>query len=887
MRDVVYPILLTALCALCLSGCAGERHPESKSEPLRQKSATELTAESRELDQKHLLADLAIDFENYTASGRCVITAVPLRDDTHGFRLHSRDTEIDHVLVNGRRMNFSLDADAGILSVALDRGYNRDETMRIEIKYTTRPHKGMYIYRPTAEHPEIPLQMWTKAEDLRNFRSDTRYWLPCYDLPDDRVTSEIILTVPGELTVVSNGGPVAEPESLPDGRKRHHWRFDHEHATYLIAVDAGRFDVVKQSVDGCDYGYFVPPGWGAQVETIFGRTPAMLKFFEDYTGCPYPYSKYDQVVVHDFVSGGMEHTTKTTLTTRCLTDARGYLDYQPDGLIAHELAHMWFGDYVTCEHFKHITQNEGFASYFTNLWFEHAEGADEYRIRMAQTIRGYADNLDYELDGVDFGKDGERFPVEMQAGKAYSKGSAVLHMLRFVLGDEAFRAAVRRYLKEHGPGNVTSEDWRLALEAEHGESLMWFFDEWYYKGVGCPHYNVTWSWLEASKQVALRVRQVQRTGGRYPVYDMPVDVEIDAGGEKAVHRVRVNQKDQTFVLPAAARPDMLIFDKGGWLLAKVTYEKDQDDWAYQLRHGDALERLQAARELNVFGERVLAGLATAAAGDANAKVRVEAARGLEAAQRGPMLNKLFHDLTGGSTRIRDMLGREADIKLFRELQALLLLKPDCGALAGLAAAARDEDRDVRAVAALALSAFDAQPAREALALLLTDDSNEVRGRAAFSATLLGGDGGVDLALGLLDESSRGNVIAEWVLRALALAEHPRAVEVALAWTRRPDDGLNAGSEVDAMNLLLRLRPDADDTKAAVEYLLGHPSHRTRAAALQAVADQKWVELLPAVEARRAVEPMETVRDQADGVIKKLMAWSGVDAGEGKAGSKKD
>jgi len=323
-----------------------------------------------------------------------------------------------------------------------------------EIAYDARPRKGMFFVRPTKEYPKRPWMVWTQGE-----QEDNRAWFPSYDAPNERMTSEVVVTVPEKHVAISNGRLLKEKHDEARKTRTYHWLQDLPHVNYLITIVSGEFDRHEEMWDGIPLQYYVPKGEGPKIKDTFRFLPSMMTFFSKATGQKYPWAKYAQAVVRDFTFGGMENTTLTVLIDNCLVDPYTRPDYRPEGLFAHELAHQWFGDFITTKSWNDLWLNEGFASYFDPLWFEAEFGRDEFQWVMHEEANGY-----FEEDAKSY-----RRPIvtskyhdneDMLDAHTYNKAACVLHMMRFVLGEDLWWKAIRFYVKRNALGNVEEERFR-------------------------------------------------------------------------------------------------------------------------------------------------------------------------------------------------------------------------------------------------------------------------------------------------------------------------------------------------------------------------------------------------------------------------------------------
>lgn len=428
-----------------------------------------LDATTRDFDQLHLALDVELDMESGRIEGAAVHRLRSLTDGLQVVRMHLEDMEVSSVSCDGATLEVSQQKD-GVIAFALDRPRKQGEEFELRVGYGGVPQAGLWFFRPSEEHPGIPYQVWSQGQGTEN-----RHWFPCYDLPDDRLESRLRVTVPKRFLTLSNGVP-ARREVLDGDRVAHTWELDRPHPTYLITLVVGEFEDVVSDAAGVEHHDVVPPGWGEWVPESFGRVPDMMEFLQTYTGQAYAWPRHSQVTVWDFMWGGMENTGATTLNMRALHKDGVRPDYSADGLVAHELSHQWFGDLVTCRTWNHIWLNEGFATYFTDLWREQYEDEDAFRVGRLRSKESYMDGSDLVALSITPRPLSPTDCADVQK-HPYTKGSSVLHMLRHLLGGDVFRRGVRRYVADNKDRSVESEALRRALEQESGAELGWFFDQ--------------------------------------------------------------------------------------------------------------------------------------------------------------------------------------------------------------------------------------------------------------------------------------------------------------------------------------------------------------------------------------------------------------------------
>ena len=533
----------------------------------------------------HYRIELSVEEARKAVSGNVTSTVLPFLPGLTSLEFDAEELSITRVTLGGTRdLNFEIRPKK--LVITLDRAYSNSDTLTICVEYFCTPRKGLYFVQPDSSYPDIPWQIWTQGEDM-----DNHYWFPCYDFPNQKSTSEVVVTVPGKYTVVSNGRLLTVREDLTRGTKTFHWKESKPHASYLIMFAAGEYAVLGDSAGSIPLEYYVYPSETDDGRTCFKHTPAMIRFFGDHIGFPYPWEKYAQVVIREFMFGGMENTSATTLADdAAVCDARARVDNSTSSLIAHELAHQWWGDVVTCKDWRHLWLNEGFASYFDPLFHEYLAGRDEFDFLMhrAQQIGITSDNKHGRKPIVSVGSYGEN---------VYSRGASVLHMLRFILGDQLFWRSLNHYITKHQYTSVETNDFKNAIEEATGQNLYWFFDQWVYKA-GYPIFSVSSQYDDASKAVLLRVRQTQTIDSLTSVFRTPVDVEITTRNGTRIERVTIMSMDTVFALPSQEKPQMVIFDRGNWILKEIDFRKSTDEWMFQAEHAtNPVDRIRAVQHL--------------------------------------------------------------------------------------------------------------------------------------------------------------------------------------------------------------------------------------------------------------------------------------------------
>ncbi|UOG74306.1 M1 family metallopeptidase [Hymenobacter tibetensis] len=534
--------------------------------------------------------DVRFDWSRQWVLGTATLTVRPHFYAQNQLVLDAKGFDVKNVrLVTGNKeKNLNYNYDKKKLTVTLDRSYTRTEPYQVRIQYTAKPNdleiggsaaitqdKGLYFINPQGTDKTKPRQIWTQGET-----EGSSCWFPTIDKPNQRMTQEISLTVEPGLKTLSNGLLISSKRNN-DGTRTDTWKQTLPHAPYLTMLAVGDFAVVKDTWQGKPVDYYVDPRFESTAKAVFGNTPEMMEFFSKKLGVEFPWEKYSQVAVHDFVSGAMENTTAVTFeqslvqfTARELPD----VGYEPESVVAHELFHHWFGDYVTTESWANLPLNESFADYSELLWAEHKYGADAAALVQQEKMNHYLEEAQSKREPLIRYRYASQ--EDMFDRHSYDKGGRVLHMLRKHVGDEAFFTALNRYLTQNKFSTTEIAKLRLVFEETTGEDLMWFFDQWFLQR-GHPELKVTHSF--AGNQVSLRVQQLQDSTFS-PIYRLPVTVTTWINNQPTDHRIVVTKADQTFRFSVSQRPNLVKFDSEAQLLAQIDEERTQDELLFQFTH---------------------------------------------------------------------------------------------------------------------------------------------------------------------------------------------------------------------------------------------------------------------------------------------------------------
>jgi aminopeptidase N len=573
----------------------------------------------------HLKLELQFDLVQQSVSGTATLTISPLADGLRTIELDAAEMNIQsvrHLRAHveaapaplrmlgettplAAPISLPFDTRQERLSIELETPLKRDEEAVIEIAYACRPRKGLYFIQPDEAYPQKPRQIWSQGQT-----EDAHWWFPCADTPHQKMTTELMATVDEKYFALSNGALVGSTGNQADKTITYHWRQEQPHPAYLVTVVIGEYELIQEQLQGLPVEYYVYADRVEQGKKLFQRTPQMIEFFAEKFGYPYPFAKYSQVLVDDFLFGAMENTSATTMTDRCLLDERAELDLNYDDIVAHELAHHWFGDLVTCKHWSEIWLNESFATYSEYLWREHTQGSDEAQFVLYQDFLTYLhEDFSSHRRPILFHR--YRYSEELMDRHAYEKGACVLHMLRQVLGDDAFFRSLARYLSKFAFGVAETNDLKTAIEEVTGRNLHWFFEQWIHRP-GYPELEVEYEWQREQKMLRLSVKQVQQADEEDEVvaaFRFPVEIEIVTADPDAVietdrrasFHVWVEKGEQEFYFPCETKPRMVVFDKGHRVFKLLRFPKAQQELMYQMYHdADVLGRMRAARELSAY-----------------------------------------------------------------------------------------------------------------------------------------------------------------------------------------------------------------------------------------------------------------------------------------------
>ena len=601
------------------------------------------------------IAVSAFNWDSLSFQGSVVTTLIALRPAFDSIVLDEGALLENTGVVDraGRALKTARHGDTLVVFPVTPAGFG--DTLVFTVSYHGKIKNGSGLtFITTDGMPHRPRQIWSQGED-----HDNHFWFPTYDFPNDKMTWELSATVDRNDMAVSNGRFVSDVKQGATHTLT--WNQDRPSATYLVSLVVAPLARIHDTWEGIPVDYYTYHEDSSKAWRLFHETPDMIGVYSRLTGVKYPWAKYAQTTVADFF-GGMENVSATTLVD-WLPDPKAYADrpWYSYILIPHELAHQWFGDYVTTNNWANMWLNEGFAEFMPGQYWGTRQGPHAEQDYYLDEYRQY---LQIE--------NRRSMPLaSMGSNNIYPKGALVLEMLKHYLGEQRFWASIHNYLTTHAMSGATSDDLRQALLAETGENLDWFWSEWVYQA-GYPQITVTAAYDSAGQTLALDIKQTQEdslkadsTGLKFTVpqvFRMPVAIRVGTAKGDVTRHIWLDAREQKVTIPLTGAPTMVIFDDGNhvlkrldfdqptsWLATQLTQDPDLWDRAWVIealarrpadaaagaavanaaQHADYfLTRQQAAQALDTFPAAVASPALTAALKDTSAAVRAAAIRAL-------------------------------------------------------------------------------------------------------------------------------------------------------------------------------------------------------------------------------------------------------------------
>ena len=605
---------------------------------------------SRDYDVTHYRLKLKFDEEQKTFWGEAAISLTPYVERFDQCELDAEILKVTAVAdANAQPLKFT-QTDSSVI-VQLGQTYHYGDTLAFTVSYySVNPQPDPKKYGMSPDY-DLGLDFKEATPDnprlinTLSFPEGARHWFPCNDQPNDKATQELIATVCRDYQVISNGRLVSETEDIKSQTKTFHWLMAQPHSTYLFVLAAGPYVVVRDSLDALPINYWVYPEAAKDAMRSFRKTPEIIAFFNKEYGFAYPWVKYDQITIPG-IGGGAESTTATVVGQSTIHDEKAEKDFPSHWLVAHEAAHQWWGNLVTMRTWSHTWINESFATYGEYLFSKHDLGEDEGALNLHEKKNAYLrEAANRYKRPIVF--DRYVFPNDNFDSHTYPKGAVVLHMLRWIMGDQPFQRALAHFLHQHAFQAVDTYQLMTAIKEATGQNLDWFFEQWIFKA-GHPVFDVSYLWNENTKKLQLKITQTQETSEWIPIFKTPVEIGIATLSQKYAHKIWLQNKEENVELDCAQKPLLVRFDAGNFLLKELAFAKTTDELLYQLQHDDAMGRMWAAGQLakQVADARVTAALLKCAAQDTFWAVRraaVEAIGSRQAAASIAFLQSKCHD----------------------------------------------------------------------------------------------------------------------------------------------------------------------------------------------------------------------------------------------------
>jgi aminopeptidase N len=781
-------------------------------------------APDRHVDILHLALDVTPDFEQCTVSGEATLTFKPIGQPLEQLRLDAVDLTVASVTSTERIAGHQVTDEAIVVTFAKLVPAGRET--RVTIRYSATPRKGLYFRAPATGYPAEEAHVWTQGET-----EEARHWYPCYDYPNEKFTTEVTCRVPAGMRVLSNGRQVSETKDSKSGLVAVTWRQEQPHVNYLLALVAGHFRELGDMHGELPLKFYVLPSDLPEATNTFRHTRPCMEFLEREIGVKFPWAQYGQVVIRDFHWGGMENTTLTTLTDRTLHRGDTENLRSSQGLVAHELAHQWFGDLVTCRDWSQAWLNEGFATYYAALYEEQTHGPDHFRLGQWEAARSLTSrtNPPRAITSREYTEPDELFRAHGYL--AYGKGAWILHMLRSQLGPELYRRCIRTYVERHQFGTVTTADLQAVIEELSGRSFDRFFDQWVHHA-GHPVLDVAYSWDDKAKLARVSIKQTQPATADVMLFRFPLELRFKSKAGTVSHRVEVKEREEDFFVPLKQAPEIVRVDPEVTVLAKINFKPPHAMVLAQLADkSDAVGRALAAEWLADRRDAdAVARLKQTLNSDPFYGVRLKASESLRKIHSDAALEALLASLKQDDARVRDAV--VADLGKFFDPRA----------------------RD----ALLAVLKTERNPAIQmrALAGLAPHPAAEVR----------------DTLLAFLRKDSYRDQLADAAISAMRAQDDPTLAGPLREWLSARADALPSpvlAGALDTLAFLARNETDRSAVRAALTGFVNHKRERIRLAAIRALGTLEDPQAVPVLETFAAMSKATPEQKAAEQAIAQL------------------
>ena len=605
MKRTTISILLCALVATTLCLAEQNDYEQRREQPLR----------PHDFDVEHYRIALTLEEDTQSFDGETAISFSSLVDELNSLTLDAVSFKVENVIDDqGKNLDFA--QDKGVLSISLDRVLEKNASATLTIGYAakrigTDKNVGLDFRPETETNPQLVNSL--------NWPNGARYWFPSFDHPSDWASHETIITTTIESRVVANGSLISETTDTESGLRTVHWHQTKQQPTYLYSFASGPYSVLEDAHGDLQLHYWVYPGDEAVGKQAFARTPEIIAYYEEMYGIEFPWVKYDQIIV-PAIGGGAESTSATLLGRSVIQHERDGDKGASDWLLAHEIAHQWWGNMIGYRDWTHAWMAESFATHGEYLFILN-DDVDEGALYLLAYKNDYlAEAREKFIRPIVTNK--WDIPNDMFDRHGYEKGGVVLNMFRDLVGTDTFDKILHSFLATHAYSNVTTDDFFETVREVTGDDYSWFFEQWVLSP-GHPVLDVSYEWNTESQKLAMTINQTQDTSAGVPVFRLPITVGITTSAGKKEESIWLNNQSQTFEFDVAEQPLMVRFDEGDILLKEWSLDKPVSELLYQLKHDNLIGRLWVINKLSGHTDdpRVRSALKNAAEQDVTEAVR--------------------------------------------------------------------------------------------------------------------------------------------------------------------------------------------------------------------------------------------------------------------------
>lgn len=557
------------------------------------------------LDITRMKLEVAFEPEKGLVTGKVTHTFTVLQQQVDSIFFDAPGIVINSAWLNNESLNYTT-TPKGVW-VKPSKSLKWDETGSITFNYTCTPRKGIYfigwnVPENSEKNPfAVRKQIWTQGQGV-----DNRYWIPMYDDMNDKFITETVITFQNGYEVLSNGVLLKKTPNK-NNTTTWHYSMSKPHAGYLLMLGIGKYSIKKsKSSRGVPLNLYYYPEFADRAEPTYRHSEMMIDFLEQETGVNYPWESYSQIMVQDFLYGAMENTTATIFGDFFNVDERAFNDRNYVGVNCHELTHQWFGDYITARDGRDTWLQESWATYYPKMLTQKLYGDDAYNWQRREE----------QLKAIEASKKDKNAIRHTGAGTArvYPKGSNVISMLSYVLGNEQWKRALNHYLKTHAYANVETNDLQQAIQDKLGKDMSWFFDQWVLRG-GEPEYTVQYTdafTKEGNRCTEITIEQTHQRDEQIGFFKMPFVFEVhytDGSMDKTSEWVSEQFKAIKINNNAKKEIAFVLFDPNGMVMKTTVFKKGFNELKAQVLKApnmlDRYDALVALKETDIEKKRSL------------------------------------------------------------------------------------------------------------------------------------------------------------------------------------------------------------------------------------------------------------------------------------------